>query len=100
MTTVGTGDLIYEPVENWHQLPDDITLTEAVGVATDSRDNVYVFNRGEPPIVIFNRDGDFLRCWGEGQFVRPPNAPERVDRRLANSTLAARGEVEVVGQRS
>ena len=45
MTTVGTGQLVYEAIENWARLPDDVQIVEAVGVATDSKDNVYVFNR-------------------------------------------------------
>jgi DNA-binding beta-propeller fold protein YncE len=40
-------------------------------VATDSTGNVLVFNRGEHPIVVFDRRGHFLRSWGEGEFVRP-----------------------------
>jgi DNA-binding beta-propeller fold protein YncE len=40
-------------------------------VATDSADNVYVFNRGEHPLVVFDRQGKFLRSWGEGAFARP-----------------------------
>ncbi|MFT5527790.1 MAG: DNA-binding beta-propeller fold protein YncE [Pirellulaceae bacterium] len=71
MQTVGTGDLVYEPATNWHQLPDDVQLVEAIGVAVDSKDNVFVFNRGEPAIIVFDRDGHFLNAWGEGQFVRP-----------------------------
>ena len=31
----------------------------------------YVFNRGEHPLIVFDRDGRFLRSWGEGLFVRP-----------------------------
>jgi DNA-binding beta-propeller fold protein YncE len=71
MQTVGTGDLVYEPVSNWQQLPDDVRLVEAIGVAVDSQDNVFVFNRGEPAIIVFDRDGNFVNAWGEGQFVRP-----------------------------
>jgi DNA-binding beta-propeller fold protein YncE len=41
------------------------------GVATDSRDRVYVFNRGEHPVMVFDRDGTFLTSWGEGLFARP-----------------------------
>ncbi|SVD94344.1 uncharacterized protein METZ01_LOCUS447198, partial [marine metagenome] len=33
-------------------------------------DNVYVFNRGEHPMMIFDQRGNFLRSWGEGLFVR------------------------------
>jgi hypothetical protein len=31
---------------------------------------VYVFNRGEHPMIVFDRDGNFLRSWGEGLFPR------------------------------
>ena len=71
MVTLGHGERVYEPVVNWYRLPDDISLTEAIGVATDSVDNLYVFNRGDPPLIVFDRDGNYLRSWGDGQFVRP-----------------------------
>ena len=69
--TVGTGEWVYEPVTNWHKLPDDVRLVEAIGLAVDSRDNVFVFNRGEPAIIVFDRQGNFLKAWGTGEFVRP-----------------------------
>ena len=28
------------------------------------------FNRGEHPVMVFDRDGNFLRSWGEGQYPR------------------------------
>jgi len=37
-------------------------------VATDSQDRVYGFQRKDPPIVIFDRDGNFLSSWGNGAF--------------------------------
>ena len=40
-------------------------------MATDSRDRVFVFNRGDHPLIVFDRDGIFLASWGEGFFVRP-----------------------------
>jgi hypothetical protein len=39
-------------------------------VAVDSKDHVYVFTRGEHPMIVFDRDGNFLRSWGEGLFKR------------------------------
>ena len=35
----------------------------------DSKDNVYVFNRGTQPMVVFDRDGNFLRAWGGDIFT-------------------------------
>ena len=29
-----------------------------------------MFNRGEHPMMVFDRDGNFLRSWGEGQYPR------------------------------
>ncbi len=29
-----------------------------------------MFNRGEHPMMVFDRDGNFLRAWGEGLFPR------------------------------
>ena len=61
----------YEVVPNWEQLPENWSFYEATSVAVDSQDRVYVFNRGEHPVIVFDRDGRFLDAWGEGLFVRP-----------------------------
>lgn len=68
---VGDHDFQYEADSTWQQLPDGWDLVEAVGMATDSQDRVYVFNRGEHPLIVFERDGSFVTAWGEGDFVRP-----------------------------
>ncbi len=68
---VGTGDFVYEATDHWHRLPQGVTMGEAVGVATDSQDRVYVFNRGPQPMMVFEPDGTFLRSWGTGRFVSP-----------------------------
>lgn len=68
---VGDGDYTYEANSAWHQMPDGWTLTEAVGVAVDSQDRVFVFDRGPHPILIFNSQGNFLDSWGDDEFVRP-----------------------------
>jgi DNA-binding beta-propeller fold protein YncE len=61
----------YRPVEGWGRLPDGWSYVEATSVGVDAKDNVYVFNRGEHPVIVFDRDGNFLRSWGEGVFRRP-----------------------------
>ncbi len=68
---VGDGAFRYRAVAGWAQLPPGWNFVDAVGVATDSKGNVLVFNRGGHPVIVFDRDGRFLRSWGEGQFVRP-----------------------------
>ena len=63
---VGAGEHRYRPDPEWGALPAGWSYVEVAGVATDSQDNVYVFNRGEHPVVVFDRDGTFLRSWGRG----------------------------------
>src|SRR5690349_12951022 len=69
-TILGTGEHRYRVVENWAKLPDGWQLTDVASVAVDSKDRVYVFNRGDHPMIVLDRDGNFLRSWGEGLFSR------------------------------
>ena len=70
MTVLGSGEHRYRVVENWAKLPDGWNLTDVGAVAVDSKDRIYVFNRGEHPMVVLNRDGSFIKSWGEGLFTR------------------------------
>src|SRR3569832_122410 len=67
---LGTGEHRYRVVENFAKLPDGWQLTDVASVAVDSKDRVYVFNRGEHPMVVLDREGHFLRSFGEGLFSR------------------------------
>ena len=67
---VGGGRFEYEALPQWERLPGGWSFYEAVSVATDSQGRVYVFNRGEHPVIVLERDGTFVRSWGEGQFQR------------------------------
>ena len=71
MVTLGTGDFQYRVEEGWGELPEGWSFREVAAVGVDSRDNVYVFNRGEHPMIVLDRQGKFLRSWGEGVFKRP-----------------------------
>ena len=72
MALLGSGEFTYEVSgEDWGTLPDGWTYEEATGVAVDSRDNVYVSNRGGHPVIVYDRDGRFLRSWGEGVLPNP-----------------------------
>jgi DNA-binding beta-propeller fold protein YncE len=68
---LGRGKYKYERVEGWAKLPEYFVFGDVVDVACDSKDRVYVFNRGFHPLVIFDRDGNFISCWGEGHFRQP-----------------------------
>src|SRR5207245_4828666 len=67
---VGTGQFKYRVNAVWAKLPDGWSFKGVGGVGVDSSDNVYVFNRGEHPMIVFDRAGNFLCSWGEGQNPR------------------------------
>ena len=61
----------YEEQPDWAQLPVGWTFHEVVDVVVDRQDRVYIFTRGEHPVIVFAQDGTFLTSWGEGIFNRP-----------------------------
>jgi DNA-binding beta-propeller fold protein YncE len=69
MTTVGTGTYTYTLVQDWAKLPPGETFAMVSAVATDSQDRVYAFQRKDPPIAVFDREGKFLTSWGNGAFL-------------------------------
>lgn len=68
MMVLGSGAYQYEVVEDWAKLPPGWSFREVGAVGVDRYDNVYVFNRGDHPMMVFDREGNFLRSWGEGVF--------------------------------
>ena len=75
-TTAGGAagaELRFDVVPLWGRIPHGITFKgDATSVAIDSADNVYVFNRGSHPLVVLDRDGEFLWAWPEdGTYYRP-----------------------------
>lgn len=72
MTTIlGEGDFEFSTGSDWGILPAGWTLGEVAAVAVDGDDNVFVFQRGEHPLIVFDRSGNFLRSWGEGVLMHP-----------------------------
>src|SRR5438094_5736798 len=51
----------YKPVVGWGTLPDGWSFVEATAVAVDADDDVWVFNRGAHPVIVFDRGGAFKR---------------------------------------
>jgi hypothetical protein len=58
----------YKVVEGWEQLPKGIAHRDVAGVAVDQEDRVFLICRGENPIIVYDRQGNFLRTWGKGDF--------------------------------
>lgn len=72
-TRVVTDVGVYEADAEWAKVPKGWSFREVAGVATDSRSRVYVFSRSEHPMMVFDREGEFLTSWGEGAFTKPHN---------------------------
>jgi DNA-binding beta-propeller fold protein YncE len=66
--TFGSGSLKYELVEGWEQLPEGWSHIDVAGVCTDASGNVYLYCRGDHPVIVYDRNGKFLDSWGEGVF--------------------------------
>jgi DNA-binding beta-propeller fold protein YncE len=71
MAVVGTGSWSYQVVEGWARLPEAWSIRDIAGIAVDAQDRVYVFNRGEHPVIVLAPDGSVLGTWGEGAFPHP-----------------------------
>jgi DNA-binding beta-propeller fold protein YncE len=71
MTQIGTGDYRYEVVRDFFKSPDGEPFGLISRVASDAQDRIYVFQRRNPPVVVFDRDGKYLGAWGSGEVTDP-----------------------------
>jgi len=62
---IGSGSHRYEVQEHWARLPEGMTFGYTHGVDTDLDGHVYIFHTGSPSVAVFDREGSFLRAWGE-----------------------------------
>ena len=71
MTIVGSDKYTYELIQDWPKLPSGEALGVVSTVATDSQDRVYAFQRQDPPVMVFDREGNYLNRWGIGAITDP-----------------------------
>ena len=71
---LGKEKYAYAPIEDWGNFPSELILGDVAGIAIDSKDRVYLFNRGDHPIVVLDKTGDVLSTWGHGLFKNPHGA--------------------------
>ena len=57
---MGKGEYIYEVVPEWENLPPGIGWREVAGVTIDSQGRIYLFSRGDHPMNVFDREGNFI----------------------------------------
>ena len=61
--TIGAGEFRYEYQPGWARLLSGMTLQGPSGVAVDSSDHVYVFQRQGPAVLKFDRSGSIQGVW-------------------------------------
>lgn len=61
----------YEVDPAWPQRPAGIDWRYVTGVAVDGDDRVYILNALDPPVQIYDREGNYLDGWGTGLFKNP-----------------------------
>src|SRR5688572_11746507 len=65
-----TESFAYDALSEWQKLPQGMQLKETPGVAVDANDQVYALTRNpENPILVFDRDGNFIHTFGKGTFT-------------------------------
>ena len=67
---VGTGQFKYRVTAEWAKLPGGWSFKEVGGVGVDRSDNLYVYNRGEHPMMVFDREGNFSTVVPTPRFPR------------------------------
>jgi sugar lactone lactonase YvrE len=70
-------DETWAPDLSWPKLPGSVALGQVPGIAAAPDGRVYVLQRGTPPVLVLDPDGELLGAWGEreiaengGHFVR------------------------------
>lgn len=81
-TIVGSGRHKFEVHEDWAREPAGFEIL-ACSVTVDAQDRVYCFNRNNAhPVVVFDRDGNYLTSWGAGRFKFPHTIRATQDNQL------------------
>lgn len=60
----------FKVIEGWEKLPKGYVHKDVDGVAVDSQDNVYLMTRKDASVMVYDREGNFLRSWGKGVFTQ------------------------------
>jgi sugar lactone lactonase YvrE len=61
----------YRATENWPQLPAGMKWGGVISIEPDAKDNIWVFHRGETPLLRFDAAGKLLGSAGKDMFVQP-----------------------------
>ena len=61
----------YEKVEGWAKLPSGMEWGQVISVDMAPDGHIWALHRAEPPILKFDADGNVVKSFGKGLFVRP-----------------------------
>ena len=61
--------LNFKPLADFPQLLDTVQLGPCSAVSLSRDGRIFLFNRGEHPIICLDKHGRFVRSWGEGEIV-------------------------------
>ena len=67
----------FKVIEGWEKLPAGYVHKDVDGVAVDSKDNVYLMTRQDARLIVYDRNGNFVRSWGEGSSPAHPRGRHR-----------------------
>jgi hypothetical protein len=68
-------------VPNFFKLPQDLYLGEGIGIATNSKGNIFIYHRsGDTRLFEFDPNGNFVKEWGVGLYGIEFAHQVRVDR--------------------
>ena len=66
----GSPALQFEHVAGWENLPDSLAHFDVPAICTDTQGNVYLYCRGETPVMVYDRAGRLLDTWPPGPLTR------------------------------
>ncbi|MQF69882.1 hypothetical protein FIM12_06080 [SAR202 cluster bacterium AD-804-J14_MRT_500m] len=69
--SINTGTIKFEMANDWGQFPSSVKLGQVPGAAVDSKDRVYILNRGNPSLIVLDRDGNYIDSLAEEVLEDP-----------------------------
>ena len=80
MGLIGSPGYTYdENIEPWGKAAPGWIHRTITDIAIDRQDNVYVYIRGEPWVMVFDSNGNLIRTWGDGYFKTPHGITTGID---------------------
>ena len=73
VSAITSPSLAADPYESLGFLtfPQEVEVGAMSSVAVDAEERIFVLHRGDPPLVAFDKDGNYVRSWGTGLFKVP-----------------------------